>query len=89
MTKLFHNVIILKTLLSTISFIIQFFIKQKFCKDHFLQSQKQQNDKTRQLPIQAFIYYLIYSGVRKAFCKIMQHKEMSCSIEMYQIEKLS
>ena len=62
-----------------ISSIIQFFIKQRFCKHHFLQGQKQQNDKTRktrQLTIQAFIYYLIYSGVRKVFCKIMQHKEI-------------
>ena len=29
----------------------------------------------RQLTTQAFIYYLIYSGVTKAFHKIMQQKE--------------
>ena len=33
-------------------------------------------EKTRQLTIQTFIYYLIYSAVRKAFCKIMQPKEI-------------
>ena len=56
-TKLLDNVIILKTFLSTISFIIQFFIKQRFRKHHFLQGRKQQNDETRQLTIQGFIYY--------------------------------
>ena len=39
-TWLFGNVIILETLLSTISSIIHFFTKQKFCKYHFLWSQK-------------------------------------------------
>ena len=44
-------------------------------KHHFLRGRKQQNDKTRQLTIQPSIYYLIYSGVRKVFSKIIQHKE--------------
>ena len=74
-TKLFANAIILKTFLWTISFIIQFFIEQKFCKHHFWRNRKQ-NDKTRQLTIKAFTYYFIYSRVRKAFRKIMQHKEI-------------
>ena len=26
--------------------------------------------------IQTFVYYLVYSGARKAFCKIMQHKQI-------------
>ena len=26
--------------------------------------------------IETFIYYLIYSGARKAFCKTMLHKEI-------------
>ena len=39
-----------------ISFIIQFLIEQRLCK-HFLQGQKQQNDKLRQLTIQ-FDYLL-------------------------------
>ena len=30
----------------------------------------------RQVTIQTLIYYLIYSGARKAFCKIMQPKEI-------------
>ena len=34
-TKLFSNVMILKTFLSTISNIAHFFTKQKFCKHHF------------------------------------------------------
>ena len=53
-----------------------FFIEQKFCKHHSLWKRKQQGDKTRQLTIQAIIYYLIYSDVRKAFRKIMQGKEI-------------
>ena len=73
-TKLFDNIIILKMFLLTISFIILYFIKQRLGKHHLLQSRKQWNDKTRQLTIQAFIYYFIYSGVRNTFCKIMQHK---------------
>ena len=42
----------------------------------FSRGWKQQNDKTRQLTIQTFIYYLICSDVRKTFRKIMQHKEI-------------
>ena len=53
-----------------------FFIEQKFCKHHSLWKRKQQDDKTRQLTIQAIICYLIYSDVRKAFRKIMQGKEI-------------
>ena len=75
-TKLFNNIIILKTFLLTISFIIQFFIEQRFCKYHLLRSQKQQNYKMRLLTMQAFVYYLIFSGVRDFFHKIMQHKEI-------------
>ena len=52
-----------------------FFIEQKFCKHHSLWKRKQ-DDKTRQLTIQAIIYYLIYSDVREAFRKIMQGKEI-------------
>ena len=44
----------------------------------------------RELTIQTFIYYLIYSGASKGFCKIMQCKEidLSCSIEIYYFEEL-
>ena len=37
------------------------------------------------------IYYLIYSGSRKAFHKIMQQSKiyLSCHIEMYHFKKLS
>ena len=38
--KLFSNIVILKTFLSTISSIIHFFIKQKFCKHHFFKEPK-------------------------------------------------
>ena len=75
-TKLSGNVIALKAPLSTIFGIIHIFIKQKFCKNHFLQNQKQQIKKTRKLTIQIFTFYLIYSGVKKEFRKIMQHKEI-------------
>ena len=30
----------------------------------------------RQLTVQTFIYYLIYTGTRKAFLKIIQYKEI-------------
>ena len=30
----------------------------------------------RELTMQRFIYYLIYSGARETFCKIIQHKEI-------------
>ena len=45
----------------------------------------------RELTIQTFIYYLIYSGARKGFCKIMQCKEIDLpySIEMYHFKELS
>ena len=49
--------------------------RAKFCKHHLLRSRKQLNDKMRQLTMQAFIYYLIYYGVRN-FRKIMQHIEI-------------
>ena len=43
----------------------------------------------RQLTIQTFTYYLIYSGARKAFRKIMYRKKFyfSCSKEMYHFEE--
>ena len=72
---LLGNVIILKTFLSRISSIIHFFINQKFWK-HFFMEPKISVEKTRQLTIQIFIFYLIYSGTRKAFHKVMQHKEL-------------
>ena len=44
----------------------------------------------RQLTIQTFTYYLIYSGARKAFRKIMYRKKFyfSCSKEMYHFEEI-
>ena len=69
-TRLLNIVLISKAFLSTISNITCFFIQQKFCKYHFLQSWKK-IEKTRQLTIQKFSYCLIYSGARKAFCKSM------------------
>ena len=44
----------------------------------------------RQLTIPAFIYYLIYSGVRKAFPKISNTRklDLSCSMEVYHFKKL-
>ena len=71
-TKLFGNVVTLKTFLSTITSIIHVFIQQKFCINYFLWGRKYQTAKTRQLITQTFIYYLIYSGPRKVFHKIMQ-----------------
>ena len=53
--------------------IVHLFIEQKFWK-HFLQSRKYQIEAIRQLTVQTFIYYLIYSGARKAFHEIIQHK---------------
>ena len=47
-----------------------FFIKQTFCKHHLLRSRKWKIAKTRQLTIQTFISYLIYSGVRRKFVKL-------------------
>ena len=61
-----------------------FFIEQKFCKHHSLWKRKQQDDETRQLTIQAIIYYLIYSDVRKHFVKSCKAKKFDfpCSIEI-------
>ena len=42
------------------------------------------NIKTRQLAIQTFIYYWIYSGVRKAFRKF----DFNQNIEMYPFKGL-
>ena len=75
-TKLSGNVIASNALLLTISNIIHFFIKQKFCKHHFLRTQKWQIEITKQSTIQIFTFYLISSGAKKAFRKIMQHKEI-------------
>ena len=60
-TKLFDNVIILKTILWTTSSIIHFSVEQKFCKHHFLGILKLRTAKKN-------------SGVRKVFRKIMQQK---------------
>ena len=57
-----------------INSIVHFFIKQKFWEHHFLQSRKYQIEEIRQLTVKTFIYYLIYSGARKAFHEIIQHK---------------
>ena len=45
----------------------------------------------RELTIQTIIYYMIYSGARKGFRKIIQCKEidLSCNIEMYHFKKIS
>ena len=72
---LLGNVVILKTFLPRISSIIHFFINQKFWKYFFVEP-KISIEKTRQLTIQIFIFYLIYSGTRKAFHKVMQHEEL-------------
>ena len=61
--------------------IINFCIKQKFCKHFFVEATKR-IAKTRQF--QAFIYYLIYSDVRKVFPK--RKFDFSCSIDMYPFE---
>ena len=44
----------------------------------------------RQLTIQTFIYYLIYSDARKEICKISNARKigLSCSIEMHHFQKL-
>ena len=49
---------------------------------------KQQIAIMRELTIQTFIYYLIYSGTRKRFCKIVKCKETDLlrSIEMYRFK---
>ena len=41
----------------------------------FYGAENKKNGQARQLTIQAFIYYLIHSGVRKAFCNFMEDKE--------------
>ena len=41
----------------------------------FYGAENKKNGQTRQLTIQAFIYYLIPSGVRKAFRNFMEDKE--------------
>ena len=41
----------------------------------FYGAENKKNGQTRQLTIQAFIYYLIQSGVRKAFRNFMEDKE--------------
>ena len=71
---------------------------QHFSLSKSFVSQKKNKLKVyaRQLTIQTSIYYLMmYSGARKAFCKIMQHKEFGriemyhCRIEMYQFQELT
>ena len=44
-----------------------------------------------ELTMQTFIYYLIYSGARKAFVKLFNTRRfgLSCSTEIYHFEKLS
>ena len=66
-TKLFGIVTILKAFLSMISGIIPSLYWVKVFQTSFLQIAK-----TRQLPIQIFIYYLIYWGARNVFHKTMQ-----------------
>ena len=64
-SKQVPNYSILKTLLSTISSINYFFIEQKKitnCKDEVINLSN--------------IYYLIYSGARRVFRKITQHKRI-------------
>ena len=39
----------------------------------FSRAEKNKTKKMRQLNVQTFIYYLIYSGARKAFHKIIKH----------------
>ena len=58
-TKLSENVIILKTFLSTISSIVQFFTKQKFCKHHFSGAGNNKWISRDNLTIQAFIYHSV------------------------------
>ena len=60
-----------KKFLLTVTSFSYFFLKQKFIKHHFLWSRNNITAKQRRLTIEAFIYYLIYSGVRKVFHKIM------------------
>ena len=45
----------------------------------------------RQLTVQTFIYYLIYSDARKGFCKLFNTSkyDLACSIEIYDFENLS
>ena len=74
-TKLLNNVVIL-TFLLTILTIIHFFIEQKFCKYILRRRKNKQQQNIRELTVQTFIYYLIYSGAREAFRKIIQ----PCSI---------
>ena len=68
---------ILKTFLSAISSIDHFFLlSESFVNIIFLQSRKQHIEKTRQLTIQTFIYYVTYFGAIIVFRKIIQHKEI-------------
>ena len=39
----------------------------------------------RELTMQTFIYYLIYSGARETFCKIIQHKKVSPVVQKFTI----
>ena len=68
---------ILKTFLSAISSIDHFFLlSESFVNIIFLQSRKQHIEKTRQLTIQTFIYYVTYFGAIIVFREIVQHQEI-------------
>ena len=85
--KLFDNEIISKTFLSTISTIIHFFIKQRFCKHHFFVEPKQQTQKTSQLSFTIWFTVVLENH----FLKLCSTKKfnLSCSKKMYHFEKLS
>ena len=45
----------------------------------------------RSLNFQTFMYYLIYSGARKAFCRLFNTRkfDLPCSRNIYHFKKLS
>ena len=77
--------IIRQSLLFMISIIIHFFVNQKLCK-HYVYGAEHNKLQSKTLTIQTFIYYWIYSGVRKVFWKKKFH--YTCNIKMSPFEGL-
>ena len=75
-TRLFDNVMTLKTFLSTITSIMPFNIMQKFCKHHFLLSWILQTAKMRQLAIQKLFYYWFTLARGKYFIKLCKSSSL-------------
>ena len=82
-----HN---FKNILSTISTIIHFFIKQTFSKHHFTRS-RNNKPKRRDNDLFKHLLFNLLWCLEKQFVKLCSTRNfnLSCSIEMYHFEKLS